>query len=155
MHYWDYTNGNRIESAAGFLFFFHDKIFSQTHDIFIFIETGARGFFGSKFLKIKWYKLWKLSVVFATQIYSEGMVSNDPIELFCFVQKKPKLYRKRIYCFVETLVRDCPPPYSYHCKHAIFVLMLGGMELKNIKVFSKLYYKNIFHWTKICVLSLP
>ena len=42
-----------IESAAGFLFFFHDKIFSQTHDIFIFIETGARGFFGSKFLKIK------------------------------------------------------------------------------------------------------
>ena len=32
------------------------------------------------------------------------------------------------------------PPYSYHCKDAIFVLMLGGMELKNIKVFSKLYY---------------
>ena len=25
-------------------------------------------------------------------------------------QKKTKLYRKRIYCFVETLVRDCPAP---------------------------------------------
>ena len=154
MHYWDYTNGNRICSRVFYLFF-HDKIFSQTHDIFIFIETGARGFFGSKFLKIKWYKLWKLSVVFATQIYSEGMVSNDPIELFCFVHKKNETVSQENLLFRGNPSEGLPrPPYSYHCKDAIFVLMLGGMELKNIKVFSKLYYKNIFHWTKI-LFSLP
>ena len=143
MHYWDYTNGNRICSRV-FYFFFHYKIFSQTDDIFIFIETGARGWSGAPFhffllsldpnsLKSNDISYRSSAAVVATQIYSEGRVLNDPIE-------------------ENLLFRGNP---SYHCKDAIFVLTLGGMELKNLKYFLNYIIRIFFIGQRyVCFLYL-